>query len=290
MRRLHIGGRARAGFTLVEILVALLIFSIVAALAGSGIVSSLRMQQLNEANTGLQGKLRRITEVISQDLRSTVLGGLTSSPYPPTSNAISFVLADGGQGFQVLQTNYTNGQKGIYSNAAPTVLNRRALVVNGSGEGTVQTVTGVSGPSGGAYALTHPNCSTVAFGEPMRLFVVESVGYAFDSVSGTLTRATFGSPIVYEPVAFGLSAFRIEYAYAAPDGTLELRTTPYFNGTVPLRVQNISGVEYTLQSIQVTIAAQETVAGGQIVERSYVSQIAMPASGSVNLRSVVSCS
>lgn len=288
MRGLHPHERGRAGFTLVEILVALLIFAIVAALAGSGIVSSMRMQQLNEANTSLQGKLRRITEVISQDLRSTVLGGLTSTPYAPTSSAVSFALADGGQGFQVLQTDYTSGQKRIYSNTPPTALNRRALVVNGSGEGTVQTITGVSGPSSGAYALTHNACSTVAFGEPMRLFVVESVGYAFDSVSGTLSRSTVNGATV--PVAFGLSDFRIEYAYAAPDGTLQLRTTPYFNGAVPLRVQNVSGVEYTLQSLQVTISAQEAISGGQVVERSYVSQVAMPASGSVNLRSVVSCS
>lgn len=280
--------RRMAGFTLVELLVALFIFSIVAALAGSGIVQSLRMQQLNEANTSLQGKLRRITEVISQDLRSTVLGGLANEPYNPTATSISFALADGGQGFQVLQDDYGTTTKRIYSNVAPNVNGRRALIINGSGEATVQTVSSINGPTSGSYGIVHATCTPVAFAVPTRLFVVESVGYAFDDVSGTLSRATVGGNI--EPVAFGLSDFRVEYAYVAANGALQLQSTPFFNGTVPLRIHNISGVDYTLQSIQVTISAEEVVAGGRVVERSYVSQIAMPTTGSVNLRSVVSCS
>lgn len=283
----------RSGMTLVEILIALLIFAIVAALAGGGIVQSLRLQRVNEAHTEIQGKLRRITEVIAQDLRSSVLGALVTTPYSPNASQVSFTLADGGQGYQVLDTNYSSTQKRIYATAASAaalgVNGRRLLVVNGSGAATVQTVTAVGTPSQNRWVLTHNNCSvsTMPHVHPVRAFVVESVGYAFNSATGTLSRATVGGAAV--PVAFDLSGFRIEYAYRGSDGSLRLEAAPFFASGRPLRVHEISGVTYTLESLQVTVSAQEPSGSGSNAVREYVSQIAMPATGSVSLRSVVSC-
>ncbi len=291
--------RRQAGFTLVEILVALLIFAIVVALAGSGIVQSMRMQRINEANTGMQGKLRRITEVISQDLRSTVLGGLAIHPYTPSSIAVSFSLADGGQSFQVDESVYTSGSKRIYANAgsaeAVGTNGRRVLVVNAEGEATVQTVgaSGTGSLGNSLWSVSHSACTPVPYEYPVRLFVVDSVGYRFDpgpgAGAGTLFRRSMGDAAGEEPVAFGLSEFRIQYAYRGDNGTLRLENQPFTSGNAVLRVTSIGGVAYTLESLQVTVAAEEQIAGGRVVERSYVSQITMPSTGSITFRSVVSC-
>ncbi|MCV5738384.1 prepilin-type N-terminal cleavage/methylation domain-containing protein, partial [Escherichia coli] len=65
--------RAR-GFTLIEILVALAVLITVTAIAYNGMIQSLQTQSDQEAATNSQAKLRRVMEVITQDLRSAIFG------------------------------------------------------------------------------------------------------------------------------------------------------------------------------------------------------------------------
>lgn len=289
----------RIGFTLVELLVALLIFAIVAVLAGTGIVQSLRLQQSSEAGTALQGKLRRVTEVIGQDVRSILLGGLASYPFASGATSISFSLADGGQGFQVATNEFANtDRKQFFANAASAgalgiATGNRVLMTNAAGAGIVYRVTNpavasVGGAGSHRWRLRHATCgSAIAYQSPMHMFVVESVGYAFDAATGTLSRQVANQ--ASQPVAFNLSGFRIEYAYRGTDGTLRYEDAALATGGAVARVAVIGGVDYTLESLRVTVAAEEALSGGNTTTREYVSQIAMPPTGTVNLRTVVSC-
>src|SRR5690606_17110828 len=94
--------RKSSGLSLIEVLIALFVLGIVAAIATTGVINGLRVQSVNEASTAVQAKLRRITEVFTQELRSAVLGGVTNQPYDSGSASISFLLLDGGAGYQVI--------------------------------------------------------------------------------------------------------------------------------------------------------------------------------------------
>jgi prepilin-type N-terminal cleavage/methylation domain-containing protein len=291
--------RHQRGITLVEMLIALFVLSLVVTFASIGIVQALRVQSLNEANASLQGKLRRITEVISQDLRSTVLGSVIATPYASGASSVSFTLAEGGQGYQALgQTNNTTNfatQTSLRvvaeapNAAALGMVGRTVLIVNGAGDGSLFPVTAASSQGGSGnnrWFLEHAPCpNAIPFVAPMRLFVVDAVGYERNA-AGDLQRRVAGQDA--QDLAFDLSAFEIEYVYRDATGALEVRSAPYLDAGVPLRIGGPSG-DAVLDSLRVRIAAQQPIVGAVTIERSYTAQIAMPVGGSVNLRSVVTC-
>src|SRR5690554_4980633 len=162
------------GLTLLEILIALVVFGVVAAVATSGVINVLRLQATNEAASSAQAKLRRITEVFTQELRSAVLGGVTNAPYVSGANQISFLLLDGGAGYHVLP--HDSGNNNSFKNAnnvsiatggkqaevRADILDSEVLMVNNNGDAVIMTVTGVNkvgGASSTKFALTHPACA-----------------------------------------------------------------------------------------------------------------------------------
>jgi prepilin-type N-terminal cleavage/methylation domain-containing protein len=287
-----------AGFSLIEVLIALAIFTVVAALAGSGIVQALRLQALNETSTSLQAKLRRVTEVVAQDLRSAVFGGLTDTPVASGATGLSFTLADRGQGYEVLPSggnSFPNSANvdifAVAPNAAALGLeDTEAMMVNQTGDAIVFTITNVTGVGPVArqqWNVVHAGCNnTIAYVPPVRLFSVASVGYRFDADAGELLRQVGAG--AERVLAFGLSDVAFGYAYEAADGTTVVRATPFDDGGGPLRIADVGGVTHVLSGIQLTVTAEKR-AGGRTVERSYVAHVRMPDAGTVNLRSVVSC-
>jgi len=288
----------RRGLSLVEMLIALAIFTTVLALAGGGIVQVMGVQSLNEASTSLQAKLRRVAEVVAQDLRSAVYGSLMAHPYPSGATSISFALADGGSGFAVFNSggasfpNRNNAD--VYvpaSDAAATGLQgRRALMVNASGDGIefrITNVQEVGGAGSQRFNFVHAGCNnTIAFEPPVTLTQVQTLGFSFDASSGELRRTVADG--VERVLAYDLSDFRIEYVYEGSNGATEVRDAPLLDGGRPLRQGVIGGVPHTLASLRVTVVARERLSG-RSVERSYVSQIALPTAGTIQVRSVVSC-
>lgn len=283
--------------TLIEVLIALFVFAIVIAIAGSGIVQALRVQSLNETNASLQGKLRRITEVVSQDLRSAVLGAITNAPYATGNDAVSFTLAEGGQGYAVLRSAGVNINQfpnasdfrvvAEAANAAQLgLVGQRVLLVNGAGTAASYVVTsavsdGVVGNN--RWILGHAGClNAIAWVDPMRMFAVDAVGYRLDN-SGDLMRQLGGA--AEGALAFDISEFVVQYVYRDATGTVEVRDAPYMAGGLPLRVSGTN----VLDSLRIRVASEQPSFGNRMIERSYTAQIAMPASGSVNLRSVVTC-
>lgn len=281
--------RSAQGITLVELLVALFVFAIVAALASSGIVQALRVQSVNEANTSLQGKLRRITEVISQDLRSTVLGAVVDTPYVSGADQVSFTLAVGGQGFEVRRVSSDDVWPGassmrLFADTQPVAAGDRILIVNGSGLGTTVPVGSVQTLSNNRYDVSVGGGCTigVSFVHPVRVFVVDAVGYQLLG-NGDLVRQTAGADA--EALAFDLSDFQVQYGYREQGGALTMLDAPRSAGGPPLRIDG----DEVLESLRVRVSAEQAIFGNRTVERTYVAQIALPPPGSVNLRSVVSC-
>src|SRR5690625_1229342 len=123
------------GVTLVEILVALAVFSVVMAIAYGAINGSLRVQADQEAATTTQGKLRRIVEVITQDLRGAVFGSITTQPYASDNSQVSLLMLTGGAGYTVLQPALSpsfpeESEARSLLNEAERVRGRQAAMIN----------------------------------------------------------------------------------------------------------------------------------------------------------------
>ena len=287
-----------SGLTLFEILIALFVFGIVAAMATSGVTSSLRVQALNEAATSAQAKLRRITEVFTQELRSAVLGGITNSPYGSNASQISFLLLDGGAGYQVVDKAGSFSSR-AYVDLAPTgapsdvtYLNgREILLVNNAGEAYVMRVTDVNTNTENSmttYRLTHTGCSnTIAFTPNTLVLSVRSLGLRYDGSSGSLLQREYGGAA--QTLAFDMEGLELEYVYQYADGTPIVQTTPLLQGGVPVRSGLISGQTATLTRVQVTVSASENQGAGREVTRSYMGQVEMATNPSFQINRVRTC-
>jgi prepilin-type N-terminal cleavage/methylation domain-containing protein len=294
--------KGHLGITLVELLIALAILAIIVGLSSSGIINGLRVQSVNEAATATQAKLRRINEVVTQELRSAVLGALSNTPYPSGGNSVSFVMLDGGAGYQVLP--HDSGQNNsfviarnlsIHADAASPddldLVGRPALIVNNAGQATIFDVTNVqrNGPVANAeFRVVHPACgNTIDYTPNTLLFQVRTIGFRFDPDSGTLySRESGGSEV---PLAFDLERFDLEYVYLADDGTLTVRNEPFRDaGGTPLKRAVVAGRAHTLQRLNVVLAAATPSSQGEI-SRTYAGQVEMTNNDNFAISAVVPC-
>ena len=293
-----------SGITLVELLIALAILSTVIALSSSGIIGTLRAQSINEANTSSQAKMRRISEVLTQEVRGAVLGGIAAEPYASGENSVSFLLLDGGAGYQVLPFISSFNQKNFKSQNRVRVatgdrpeelINSQALLVNTNGEAVVFDVSTVSGEvSGeakakdGAYVVRHNCTDTIPYTNSMLLFKVKTTGIEYDKNSGTLLQTEANEPEPNE-LAFDLSEFSVKYVYQDDDGKTYSLKNPLLNGDdLPLTSGSYEvkqddettededeseTKQVTLVRLQLVMGAEVPAAGGRTVERSFASSI-----------------
>lgn len=292
------------GLTLVEILVALLVFGIVAAIATAGVGNSIRMQALNEATTSAQARLRRVTEVFTQELRSAVLGGVSNDPFPSDGSQISFLLLDGGAGYQVLI--HDNGNNNSFKNAANVdilapvssvaqlgLVGHEVLMVNGNGDAIVLPIENASrhgGPNSNRYNLVHPKCAnTIDFTPGTTVILkVRSLGLSFDGADSTLYQKEGGKDRV--PLAFDLSGLRLQYVYQDSTGDPVVLDAPLLDANgVPVREGVVSSEPVTLARVQVQVSAAEPGFGGRSVERSYTGQVEMASNSTFKINKVVEC-
>lgn len=293
--------RRRSGMTLLETLVALLVFGVVATIATAGVVNALRVQAVNEAATSAQAKLRRITEVFTQELRSAVLGGVTNAPYASGSSQISFLLLDGGAGYQVQPHDSGNNQSfvnatNVLVSAAGTLQEVRAdlqssqvLMVNANGDAVLLDITNVTerGPNTGIFNLVHPACpNTIDYTPNTLIMSVRSVGFALDA-DGTMYQRTGSAARL--PLAFDLDGLELEYVYQEDDGTPHVLDAPLTDSGAPARRSTIGGAPVTLARVQLTVAAGELGTAGRTVSRSYTGQVEMASNPSFEIARVVDC-
>lgn len=296
--------RSRQGLTLLEMLIAVGILGIIFLITSQGIVTSLNVQASQESVTSSQAKLRRVTEVLTQELRSAVLGAISNQPYASSPSAISFVLLNGGAGYQVLP--HDSGLNSSFKRAANVQViaavpnagalglqGNQALMVNDAGQAVIFDVTDVTRRGGAGsleYNVVHPGCAnTIDYTENTLLFSVQSVGFSYVDTSQTLFQRSGSAAAV--PLAFDLSTFRIDYIYQQDDGTIYTRTTPLLDANgVPSRTGVIGGFPVTLVRLQVVLGSNALAADRSTSERIYSSQIELASTaGSRNIEAVSPC-
>ncbi len=278
------------GITLVELLVAVAVFSVVVLIAFSGIVGGLRVHVDQEAATAAQGKLRRVVEVVSQDIRSAVFGSVVSVPYAPDAESVSIMLLSGGTGFSVIASDpgsfATSNQVTVIAENGDDLAGSQVAVVNGNGEGVLFDVSSVSGGSSDEWVLQHACQNRIAFTpNNMLLFEVETLGLRYDEDSGTIwQRQGAGNEI---PFAFDVSDFRIDYIYTSQTASdpFDRRSAPALDGGVPTREYIDAGDRFRLARLQVVVSASEA-SRGDTIDRTYSGQIDLSSNESFFVKEV----
>ena len=295
--------RFRTGMTLVEMLVALAVLGIVFALSANGVTSALTGHRVQEATTATQAKLRRVTEIITQDLRGAVLGGIADSPSVAGAQSVSFLQMRGGGGYQVLP--HDKGRNESFRRAANVQVlaavgdldgqleGEPALMVNAAGDAVLFDVSNVQRRGGsGSYEhnVVHAGCAnTIDYTPNSLLFGVAAVGYEFDPDEGTLYQTFSGGLRI--PMAFDLSEFRLEYVYVEPDGTIHVLEQPLRNAEgAPSRAGTVGGRNVGLARLQIVLGAAALSTRGNDVERTYSAQVELNTLGATRqINSVASC-
>lgn len=277
-------GDRSAGLTLVEMLVALAILGLVIALTSGGIVQSLMVNRLQEEATNTQSKMRRVTEVITQELRSAVLGGITNFPIASTDRSISFALLSGDGGVTVLPRpgeSWWNSNNTLVYASDPSVLQdlvgHPAVMINGQGQALIiPEITGVPGTND---RVNHNNCEiSIPYDPATRLYSARALTFQYvpdDQVLYQIVLDSSGAQSV--PFAFDLADFAIAYEYSSVDDKVVL-SAPYQdeNGNAQPTYEAADGTTYELSRIRVTLATADE---GGSVGRSYVSYVELTGLG-----------
>lgn len=274
------------GLSLVEVLIALAILGLVLALAYGAIIGSVGTQARQEASVTAQAKLRRIVEVLSQDVRSAVFGSLLDQPYATNGNQVSFMLLTGGAGYALDKYLLNQTQVKVIGGTTASLLGRSVLIVNQQGKGQLLRVTGVSAGSG-KQTLTL-NCSVnVAHTANTLLFEVETLGVSYDDAAEQVNVIAAASA-AEAPLAFNINDFRIEYVYSADGRDPIVRTTPNrVLGSISQTLES-GGTTYTLKRLQLIIGTDAVTREGT---RQYTNtaQIDISAGGDYAIKELTSC-
>lgn len=285
------------GFTLIEILVAMAIFGIVLTIAYAGISGALRVQADQEVITSAQARLRRVVEVITQDIRSAVFGSVTATPYASTDSSISFMLLSGAAGFPVEDTaTFRNDYSAVIAGRAAeaNLLNgQQVVMVNSNGHGVVYTVNGVTDLSNNRFRLNHGGCrNTIDWVGGVQLFEISKLGLRYDAADRTIYQSTGAND--EQPLAFNVDDLRLEYTYhtgaASASNPTIVRNAPFLSGGVPTRKYvDGSGFTYILDRVQMVISSVENVRGRDI-ERTYSGYVDLSSNAHFTLMEVLPCS
>lgn len=293
--------RSAAGMTLVELLIALAVFGLVLAMTYTAITGSLRVQAQQEAATTSQAKLRRVVEVISQDLRSAVFGSITDNPYAADGQQVSFMLLAGGAGYPVLdQANFANSNSfDVLINDTAGIQGSQVALVNRHGQGVVVPVSSISNGSNGSKRFTSSTCrNTIDFADSVLMFHVVTVGIRFDADDSTIYMSEGDG--AEQPFAFDISDLRLDYVYThsgrisegvdEPAETVLVESVPHRSPTGhPVRTHtDADGNEFTLTRLQLVIQA-EAQSGSDSATHAYSGQVDLSRAAHFEIEEIVPC-
>lgn len=281
---------------MVEVLIAVAIFGAVLSIAYGGIVTALRVQADQEVITSAQARLRRVVEVVTQDIRSAVFGSVTATPYASGEGSISFMLLSGAAGFPVEDSAgfslATSSVVAARSAEANLLSGKRVVMVNGNGQGVVFSVSSVSDLGNNRFQLNHGTCrNTIENVGGVQLFEISQLGLRYDDGDRTIYQSTGGAE---QPLAFNVDDFRLEYTYhtgaaSATDPTIT-RSEPFLSGGVPTRKYvDGSGYTYILDRVQMVISSVEQSRGRDLT-RTYSGYVDLSSNAHFTLMEVLPCS
>lgn len=252
--------KRNSGYSMVELLVSTAILGIVLSLASQGILLALKYHRNQQSVVEAQSKLRQVNEIMSQEVRSAILGGI----FDQSANSVSFMLLDGGAGYQV--TSVSSSEITFAADVSSTTdlgFSGQALLVDKAGNANIVTISSISSKGSNLYGLNHACSSSLASLSPSDslLFAARAVGFDHDSNDKTLYRTDSSGR---KALAFDMSTFSI--AYDPPVGEVT--------------------------RLNLTAAAEYKTVGNETKERSYTGQIDLPeadASFSRRIKAVTSC-
>lgn len=268
------------GMTLLEMLIALVILSVVLLITTTTIVMGLRVNRVQEDATSSQAKLRRIVEVQTQELRGAVMGAISDYPVTSGPRAVSFGLLAGDGGLEVEDrpgVSWGTANNTFVYSSDPSVLDDfvggPALMVNGNGESLlIPMITGAPA----ADRLNHNGCKiSIPYTQNTRLFRVSALGMRYDPDDRTLYQVELApdtGEIVEIPVAFDLTDTSFRYEYQSPS-SVQILDSPRRDASGRPQIEYDDGGEtYELARLQLVLA---TEAGEGRGVREYVSYVEM---------------
>lgn len=251
------------------------LLGVILAVVLSSAFDALSMQSRTERDVSLDAGLRRVTQIITQDIRNTAFGLLTDTPYPSTASAISLLLPHSGAVHPV------GAGTGTFKSSGSTVLftpltfswpagTRFALLNAAQDTATVLTLSAGATGATGTATLPHTQPNTVCHTDGSTFAQqVQVVGYTYDAASQMLSRqVTDNQGTRTVPLAYGVSAFSL--AYIDTSGTSHTTLAALGNPNTLARV-----------SVSVTLRAK---ARGGTVTRTVSSGADMPRMFTINQR------
>ena len=289
-----------SGFTMVEMLVALAVLGVALSLSYGTIVSGLRGQNQQEDIVNAQSKARRITEVVSQDIRSSILGGISNIPYASSHTAVSFMLLDGGAGYQIEASN-PNDLKGsnkfnivadvdAVSELRSQLKGQQALIINGADRKAivvdVKTIRSTADDVIWQVVMTQKCDNMIDYAANTLLFAITTMGIDFNKDKEILYQATTAG--TEAPMAFDVGDFVINYVYEGDDESILVKDVPeQSTSAIPSRQFTKGGVTYTLARLQVIMSSSDS--DGQKATRTYSSEIELARSQDFQVNEVLVC-
>jgi len=267
--------RKKPGFTLIETLISLALLMILLGLVYGGLRQFMQAREYLDTTTSAQAKLRRVLEVVTQDLRSAVFGAITDTPYTSNQSAVSFALlgkkTDDGDyisqsGYKVISPAVPMWEMSFFTViSSPNVPDLEAgdyimLVSPTEKKGVIMPLTTAPVPTiPGKWMLTHLGCpNTVSYTPDTMVFPVVLYGIRYDADKNELLLKENSQE---SPLAFDIDDFKVEYL-------------PNRNEAKQLRV--------TLKTKEQTRSRE--------IEREYTSIIDLYSNASFEIEEVVSCS
>lgn len=284
--------------TLVEILVALSILLVIMGIAYTAITNSVRMQRDQEAIVSTQGKLRRIVEVVTQDVRGAVFGSIIDEPYVAGHEGVSFMVLAGGAGYPVTGTGSGSTDDfplatdvSVLAGDVGFLLDRQVVMVNAEGRGVLLKIEGVAPAAAGYSRLEHPACrNTIDFTRNMLMFEVETFGLRHEVAEETIFSSSGFDP-TERPFAFDVAGFTFDYIYTTAAAGAEpiVQEEPRRSGGQLLRSFEHDGERYTLSQLKVVVDGEGRGSRG-IISRTNVAHIDLSGNALFNLKELVPCS